>query len=68
MEKSISGELNKKEWKQYLMNTLKFTAPGLAVFFSQLAMGIDWRACALTASFVFYANLSDYFGKLNSGK
>lgn len=68
MEKSISGQLNKTEWKQYLINCLKFTAPGLAVFFSQLALGIDWRASALTASFVLYANISDFLTKLNQGK
>jgi hypothetical protein len=67
MEKSVSGELNKTEWKAYLKNTLKFTFPGLSVFFAQLALGVDWRAAALTASFVLYANLSDYFGKKNEG-
>ena len=67
MEKSISGELNKTEWKQYLKNTLMFTAPGLAAFFGQLALGVDWRAAGLFASFVLYANLSDYFKKLNQG-
>lgn len=65
---SISGTLNKEELKKYLINTLKFTAPGLAVFFGQLALGVDWRASALTASFVFYTNLSDLFKKFGQGK
>lgn len=67
MEKSISGELNKTEWKQYLINTLKFTAPGLSVFFAQLALKVDWKAALLTAILVLYGNLSDFFKKLNSG-
>jgi len=67
-EKSISGELNKLEWKQYLTNTLKFTAPALAVFFGQLALGVDWKAAGLVALLALYGNLSDYFKKLNQGK
>jgi hypothetical protein len=65
---SVKGTLNKEEFRQYLINTLKFTAPGLAVFFGQLALGIDWKAAALTASLVFYGNLADFFTKLNQGK
>ena len=65
---SISGELNKVEWKQYLQNTLRFTAPALAVLFAQLALGVDWRAASLVALYTLYANLSDYFKKLNQGK
>ena len=66
--KSIKGKLNSEEFKSYLINSLKFTAPGLAVFFGQLALGVDWKAAALTASFVFYANLSDLFKKISQGK
>lgn len=68
MEKQIKGKLNKEELHKYLINTLKFTAPGLAVFFGQLALGVDWKAAGLMASFVFYANLADFFKKLNQGK
>lgn len=65
---SVSGKLNKTEWKQYLENTLQFTAPGLAVFFGQLAVGVDWRIALSTAALVLYGNLSDFFNKLNQGK
>lgn len=68
IEKSVSGELNKLEWKQYLINTLRFTAPTLAVFFGQLAVGVDWRAASAVALLALYGNLSDYFKKLNQGK
>lgn len=66
--KSISGQLNKEELRAYLLNCLKFTAPGLAVFFGQLALGIDFRAALLTASLVLYGNLSDLFKKISQGK
>ena len=68
MEKSISGELNKTEWRQYLKNTLRFTAPTLAVFFGQLAAGIDWRAASAVALLALYGNLSDYFKKKTQGQ
>jgi len=67
-EKSISGKLNKEELKGYLKNTLRFTAPSLAVFFGQLALGVDWKAASLVALLTLYTNLSDYFKKLNQGK
>jgi len=65
---SYKGTLNKEELRGYLLNCLKFTAPGLTVLFAQLALGIDLRAALLTASFVFYANLSDLFKKISQGK
>lgn len=67
MEKSISGQLNKTEWKGYLINCLKFTAPGLAAFFGQLKLGVSWQVALITAALVLYGNLSDFFGKLNQG-
>lgn len=67
-EKSISGELNKIEWKAYLQNTLRFTAPTLAVFFGQLAVGVDWRAASAVALLALYGNLSDYFKKKSQGQ
>ena len=60
--------MNNSEWKAYLRNTLKFTAPSLAVFFGQLALGIDWRAAILLALLTLYTNLSDFFKKFNQGK
>ena len=35
--------------KKLLNNLLKFTAPVLAIFFGQLAMGVDTRAAGLVA-------------------
>jgi hypothetical protein len=49
-------------------NILIFTAPALAVFFGQLAIGVNWRAAALMASFISYQLLADFFKKLNAAK
>jgi len=65
--KSIKGELNKEELRGYLMNTLRFTAPTLAVFFGQLAIGVDWKPASAVALLALYGNLADYFKKLNQG-
>jgi hypothetical protein len=65
---SISGKLNREELKMYLQNTIRFTAPTLAVFFGQLAVKVDWRAALAVALLALYGNLSDYFKKLNQGK
>jgi hypothetical protein len=49
---------------KFLMNLLKFTAPILAIFFVQLAAGVDFRAAGLLALYALYAALADYFKKL----
>ena len=50
--------------KKFLKNLLKFTAPVLAIFFAQLATGVNWKASALIAVYAFYAALSDLFSKV----
>jgi len=45
-------------------NLLIFTAPALAAFFGQLALGIEWRASALFGIIILYGALSDLFKKL----
>lgn len=54
----------KESLKRFGINLLKFTAPALAAFFGQMAIGIDWRASVLFASYILYATLSDLFKKL----
>ena len=44
-------------------NLLKFTAPVLAIFFAQLATGVNWKAAGAVALYALYALLSDYFSK-----
>lgn len=48
-------------------NLLKFTAPTLAVFFGQLAIGVDWRAALAVAILGLYGAAADVFKKYTSG-
>ena len=65
---SPSGKLNKEDLKSLSINLVKFAAPGISVFFAQLAMKVDIKAAALVALLVLYGSLSDFFSKLNTGK
>jgi len=56
--------LSNKQYQKWAMNLLKFTAPALAVFFGQLAAGVDLKAASLVALYAFYGALADYFKKL----
>ena len=49
MKPSKKNELSKSDLILWSQNLLKFTAPGLAVFFSQLAMGVNLKAAGLVA-------------------
>ena len=49
---------------KFLKNLLKFTAPILAIFFAQLAAGVDFRAALLVATYALYAASSDLFNKI----
>ena len=55
---------DEKELKKFLLNLIKYTAPCLAVFFGQLALGVEPKAAGLVALYTLYALLSDYFKKL----
>lgn len=52
------------EQQKFVKNLFKFTAPILAIFFGQLAIGVDWRAAAFVALYALYAALSDFFSKV----
>jgi hypothetical protein len=54
-------EINKKKW---FKNLLKFVAPTMALFFGQLAVGVDWKPASGVALLAFYQGLSDYLSKL----
>lgn len=56
--------LDKEQLNKWLKNLLKFTAPVLAIFFAQMAMGVEWKAAGLLALYALYALLADYFKKL----
>ncbi len=54
------------DWGKIGKNILVFSAPGLAVFFGQLALGVDIKKAALVALLVFYGIAADFFKKLNA--
>lgn len=56
--------MTKEDSNKFLKNILKFTAPALAAYFGQLALGVDYKAAALFALYILYAAASDYFSKI----
>lgn len=46
-----------------LWNVLKFTAPALAVFFGQLAAGVELKIAVSVAALALYGLLQDLFSK-----
>lgn len=56
--------LSNYQWRKWVRNTIVFTAPALAVFFLQLASGVDIKAAAMVALLAFYGLMADYFKKL----
>lgn len=57
--------LDKEQLVKWSKNLLVFTAPILAVFFGQLAMGVDVRPALLVALLALWGLLADYFKKLS---
>lgn len=57
--------LTPAKYKKWMLNILKFTAPALAIFFAQLATGVDWKAASLVALYALYGLLADYFKKVS---
>lgn len=60
---SPAGELIKQDWQKWFKNFYTFVAPTLAIFFAQLAIGVNWKAAGLVALLAFYQSLSDLFSK-----
>lgn len=56
--------LSKEEGKKFLKNIAKFTAPALAAFFGQLAMGVSFKQSIPFATVIFWGLLADYFKKM----
>lgn len=50
--------------KKFGWNCLKFTAPALAAFFGELAMGVDLKQAWPFALVIFWGLLADAFKKL----
>ena len=58
--------LSKKELVKWEKNLLFFTAPILAIFFGQLALGVELKKAGLVALLALYGLLADYFKKLKA--
>ena len=65
---SKKWELNQTDIIKIGKNFLVFGAPALAVFFGQLASGVELKKAFWLAMFVFYQLLADIFRKLQAGK
>lgn len=56
---------SEEQYKAWLMNALKFTAPALAVFFGQLATGVEPQKAVAVAVLAFYGLAADALKKIN---
>lgn len=56
--------MTKAKQKKFFTNLLKFTAPALAIFFGQLAMGVKLEVAFPLALVALYGALADLFSKL----
>ena len=57
-------KLTKAQKSKFLKNILLFTAPALAVFFGQLASGVNWRIAGSVALLALWGVANDYFKKI----
>lgn len=57
--------MTEEKLQSWIRNLVKFTAPMLAVFFAQLALGVDAQKAALVALIAFYGALADFFKKIS---
>jgi len=56
--------LSDEQLDKWVRNMLKFTAPALAVFFLQLAGGVEFKLAGTVALLALYGVLADFFRKL----
>ena len=54
----------KENLKKWGKNLLKFTAPALAAFFGQLALGVEWKPAILFALVILWGLFADLFKKI----
>lgn len=57
--------LNEEQTRKFAKNMLMFTAPALALFFGQLASGVDIKIASGVALLALWGLLADYFSKMN---
>jgi len=54
----------KETLKKWAVNIVVFTAPALAIFFGQLAAGVDLKIAGAVALLALWGILADYFKKI----
>lgn len=57
-------KLTKSTKTKFVKNLLKFTAPAMAIFFGQLAMGVKLEVALPLALIALYGAMADYFSKI----
>lgn len=58
------NRLSNEQYSKFVKNMITFTAPALAVFFAQLAMGVDAKAASTVAMLALYGIIADYLKKM----
>jgi hypothetical protein len=56
--------MNRKQ-KKFLINSMRFVAPTFALFFLQLANGVELKMAFGVAMLAMYQSLSDFFDKFS---
>ena len=67
MNQSPRFKLSEQDILAWVMNLVYFTAPAFAVFFGQLALGVEVKKAGLVALLAFYGALADLFKKWSRG-
>lgn len=60
---SPPNSLSRADLKRWARNFLEFSAPTLVVLFTELALGLSWKAALPIALLTFYGTLRDLFKK-----
>lgn len=64
----MKNNLSREDWEKWFNNLLLFTAPALALFFGQLAAGVDFKIALSVALFGLYGAIADLFKKYKAGE
>jgi len=58
------NELKKVAVEKFAINLVKFTAPAIAAFFGQLALGVSFKQALPFALIILWGVIADYFKKI----
>lgn len=60
---SKPGQFTREDFIAWSRNILLFSAPALAIYFGQLAAGVDYRIAGGVALLAFWGAIADFFKK-----